>query len=64
VSVQPTDDRIELSVRFLVGTLGIRHVKDRISRRILQQFLQARIDRLADDRGRTRSRATGPDGRR
>ncbi len=38
-----TDNWIELSVRFVTPEHGIRHVKDRISREVLQQFSAADI---------------------
>lgn len=43
VFVQLTDNWIELSVRFLVSTHGIRAVKDRLSRQILEDFQRAGI---------------------
>jgi small-conductance mechanosensitive channel len=43
VFVQLTDNWIELSVRFLVTTHGIRAIKDRISRKILSEMARANI---------------------
>ena len=43
VFVQLTDNWIELSLRFLVSTHGIRAVKDRLSRQILAEFQRAGI---------------------
>lgn len=42
--VRLTDNWIELSVRFLVSTHGIRAVKDRITRDVLHGFAEAGID--------------------
>lgn len=44
VFVHLTDNWIELSVRFLVSTHGIRAVKDQISRQVLSAFQTAGID--------------------
>jgi small-conductance mechanosensitive channel len=44
VFLRLTDNWIELSVRFLVSTHGIREVKDRIVRQILSEFHTAGID--------------------
>jgi small-conductance mechanosensitive channel len=44
VYLQLTDNWIELSVRFLVSTHGIRAVKDRIARQILADFQAAGIE--------------------
>lgn len=43
VFVRLTDNWLELSVRFLVLTHGIRDVKDRIARRVLEDFERAGI---------------------
>lgn len=42
--VQLTDNWIELSVRFLVTTHGVRAIKDRIARQILADFREAKIE--------------------
>lgn len=39
-----TDNWVEMSVRFLVKTYGVREVKDRISRRILARFRQEGLE--------------------
>lgn len=39
-----TDNWVELSVRFLVKTYGVREVKDAISRRVLERFQAEGID--------------------
>jgi small-conductance mechanosensitive channel len=39
-----TDNWMELSARFLVKTYGVREVKDRISRHILERFQEAGIE--------------------
>jgi small-conductance mechanosensitive channel len=44
VFVQLTDNWVELSVRFLVTTHGIRDVKDRIARQILSDFQREGIE--------------------
>lgn len=44
VFVRVTDNWIELSIRFLVSTHGVRHVKDRISRQVLASFKAAGIE--------------------
>ncbi len=39
-----TDNWVELTVRFLAGDHGVREVKDRMTRRILEEFAAAHID--------------------
>ena len=39
-----TDNWLELTVRFIVGERGVREVKDRIARAVLQQFDEAEIE--------------------
>lgn len=39
-----TDNWVELSVRFLVNTYGVREVKDRISRHILERFREVGLE--------------------
>jgi hypothetical protein len=41
---QLTDNWIELSVRFLVTTHGVRAIKDRIARQIWAEFRDAHIE--------------------
>jgi len=40
---RPTDNWVELTVRFLVGTHGIRDIKDKMSREILEKLDAAKI---------------------
>ncbi|NVJ10090.1 mechanosensitive ion channel [Myxococcus sp. AM001] len=44
VYLRLTDNWVELSVRFLVKTYGVREVKDAISRRVLTRFREEGID--------------------